>query len=78
VGGDFGVDLLHRELIETNAFRVIANLLEGGILGGDGFDVVGNAHDQDSRFSIAFNEETLVVIDGAIHDLTELGAGNVS
>ncbi len=44
VGGDFGVDLLHRELIETDPFGVIANLREGRIFGGYGFGVIGNAH----------------------------------
>src|SRR5207253_2970773 len=43
-----------------------------------GADEILHAHDDDGRFAAPVDDEALVVLDGEVHDLPELGTGEMS
>ena len=46
--------------------------------GADGADKILHAHDHDGGLAAAVDDEAFVVFGGEIHDLPELGAGDMS
>ena len=64
-GGDFGVDLLHRQFVEAMPLRAAPGFFEPVRRRGEGLHIIAHAQDEYGGFTIPLYEEAVVVLDGA-------------
>src|SRR5882724_4712480 len=77
VRSDLGVDFGARQAVEPASLGAAPGFLEPVGRRRGGADEILHAQDDDGRLPAPVDDEALVVLGGEVHDLSELGAGNV-
>jgi hypothetical protein len=75
--GDLGVDISGRQRIEAAPLRAAPRFLKPIRRRRRRADKILHAHDDDRGLAAPVDDEALIVFDGEVHDLPELGAGHM-
>jgi hypothetical protein len=72
---DLPIDVPHRELVEASTPGASPGFPQPAGGRSQSFRKIVHTHNQHRRLAIPLNQKALVLADGSVHNLAELGAG---